>query len=232
LEDIQKKQDRIDLLQAKINENQAETQRLFSTAQGFQQTVAELKSLKEKVAHTRETMNSLAADIQEYTETDEELQAMKDSFGKRNADAQDVLREKTAKRKQLMDEIQQTRNELQRRTTEMGALQEAKRANERNITRREEVVKEVARKHGFKGMDVIMDDRQIDEIKSLLLQALKEEKGHLDKVKVPAFNPLLRFLMVARFCNTRERTNRPSPRCHNSTKNARRSSSNLQTTNP
>ena len=220
------------MLQAKINENQAETQRLFSTAQGFQQTVAELKSLKEKVAHTRETMNSLSADMQEYTETDEELQDMKDSFGKRNTDAQDVMREKTAKRKQLMDEIQQTRNELQRRTAEMGGLQEAKRANERNIARREEVVKEVARRHGFKGMDVIMDDRQIDEIKSLLLQSLKEEKGHLDKVKVTTLNPHLRVLMIARFWNPRERTNRPNPRSHNSTKNTRRSPSNLQATDP
>lgn len=177
-------------------------------------------------------MNSLSADMQEYTETDEELQAMKDSFGKRNTDAQDVMREKTAKRKQLMDEIQQTRNELQRRTAEMGGLQEAKRANERNIARREEVVKEVARRHGFKGMDVIMDDRQIDEIKSLLLQSLKEEKGHLDKVKVLTLNPHLRVLMIARFWNPRERTNRPNPRSHDSTKNTRRSPSNLQATDP
>jgi len=179
------------LLQVKINENQAETQRLFSTAQGFRQTVADLKSLKEKEQHTRETRNSLAAEMQEYTETDEELQVMKDSFGKRNTDAQDVIREKTMKRKQLMDEIQLTRDELQKRTTEMGGLEEAKRANERNIARREEVVKEVARRHGYKGMDVIMDDRQIDEIKSLLLQSLKEQKGQLDKIKVLGFHFLL-----------------------------------------
>jgi DNA repair protein RAD50 len=179
------------LLQVKINENQAETQRLFSTAQGFRQTVADLKSLKEKEQHTRETMNSLAAEMQEYTETDEELQAMKDSFGKRNTDAQDVIREKTLKRKQLMDEIQRTRDDLQKRTAEMGGLEEAKRANERNISRREEVVKEVARRHGYKGMDVIMDDRQIDEIKALLLQSLKEQKGQLDKIKVLGLRILL-----------------------------------------
>ena len=94
LEEIAKKQERIDLLQAKINENQVETQRLFSTAQGFQQTVAELKLLKEKVANTFETMTSLAQDMQEYTESDEELVAMRDSFGRRNNDAQDIMREK------------------------------------------------------------------------------------------------------------------------------------------
>lgn len=191
------------MLQAKINENQAETQRLFSTAQGFRQTVADLKSLKEKEQHTRETMNSLAAEMQEYTETDEELQGMKDSFGKRNTDAQDVIREKTLKRKQLMDEIQRTRDDLQKRTAEMGGLEEAKRANERNISRREEVVKEVARRHGYKGMDVIMDDRQIDEIKALLLQSLKEQKGQLDKIKVLYSSACL---TIARFCNPRERT--------------------------
>ena len=231
LEEIQKKQDRIDLLQVKINENQAETQRLFSTAQGFQQTVAEIKSLKEKVAHTRETMTSLAADMQEYTETDEELQSMKDSFGKRNTDAQDVMRAKSAKRKQLMDEIQRTRDELQKRTAEMGGLEEAKRANERNIAKREEVVKEVARKHGYKGMDVIMDDRQIDEIKSLLFQSLKEEKGHLDKVKVLSHS-LLRVLRTARFRDPRERTNRPTTQPYHSTANPHRGPSNLNATDP
>lgn len=233
MEEIQKKQDRIDLLQVKINENQAETQRLFSTAQGFRETVAEKKSLKEKVQHLRETMNSLAADMQEYTETDEELQAMKDSFGKRNADAQEVIREKTMKRKQLMDEIQRTRDELQKRTAEMGGLEEAKRANERNVARREEVVKEVATRHGYKGMDVIMDDRQIDEIKSLLLQSLKEQKGNLDKIKVPGLPIiLLPVLILARFCDSRERTNRPKPRSDNSTTNPRCRSPKLQTKHP
>jgi hypothetical protein len=52
------------------------------------------------------------------------------------------------------------------------------------MARREDVVKEVARRHGFRGMEVIMDDEQIDKIKSLLFQSLKEEKGQLDKVKV------------------------------------------------
>ena len=94
------------------------------------------------------------------------------------------LREKIAKRKQLAEELQKVREDLGRRTADMGGMEEAKRANERSIARREEVVKEVARRHGYRGMDVIMDDRQIDEIKSLLFQSLKEEKGQLDKVKV------------------------------------------------
>lgn len=184
MEEIQKKQDRIDLLQAKINENQEETQRLFSTAQGFQQTVAELKLLKEKVAHSRETMASLASDMQEYTEPDEDLVVMRDSFDRRNTDAQEIMREKIAKRKQLSEELQKVREDLGKRTADMGGMEEAKRANERNVAKREEVVKEVARRHGYRGMDVIMDDTQIDEIKSLLFRSLKEEKGQLDKVKV------------------------------------------------
>lgn len=88
------------------------------------------------------------------------------------------------KRQQLMGEIQRVRDELAAKTVAMGGLEEAKRANERSLSRREEVVKEVARKHGYRGMEVIMDDAQIDEIKVLLLQSLKEEKKGLDKIKV------------------------------------------------
>jgi DNA repair protein RAD50 len=208
LEEIQKKQDRIDFLQAKINENQVETQRLFSTAQGFQQTVAELKLMKEKVAHSRESMASLASDMQEYTESDKELVDMRDSFGRRNIDTQDIMREKFSKRKQLSDELQKVREDLGRRNAEMGGLEEAKRANERNVVKREEVVKDVARRHGYRGMDVIMDETQIDEIKYLLLQSLKDEKGQLDKVKVP---PSEDFIDVARLCNSRKRSDRSNP---------------------
>jgi hypothetical protein len=168
----------------KINENQEESQRLFSTAQGFQQTVAELKLLKEKVMHTRESMSSLAKDMQEYTESDEELVAMRDSFDRRNHDAQVVMKEKFERRKQLDADLRRMRDELAAKTADMGGLEEAKRANERSLTRREEVVKEVARKHGYRGMEVIMDESQVDEIKSLLLRSLKEEKGALDKIKV------------------------------------------------
>ena len=143
--------------------------------------------MKEKVIHTRDSMAALSKEMQEYTEADEELIAMRDSFGRRNTEAQDVMREKFAKRKQLSEQLQSVREELARRTAEMGGLEEAKRANERNLARREEVVKEVARRHGYKGMEVIMDDSQIQEIKSLLLQSLKEEKGQLDKIKVSPF---------------------------------------------
>jgi uncharacterized coiled-coil DUF342 family protein len=161
-----------------------ETQRLFSTAQEFQQTVAQLKLLKDKVAHNLETMTSLAQDMQEYTESDEELIAMRDSFGRRNDDAQEIMREKINKRKQLSEELQKVREDLGKRTADMGGLEEAKRANERNMAKREEVVKEVARRHNFRGMEVIMDESQIDEIKTLLFKSLKEEKGQLDKIKV------------------------------------------------
>jgi len=129
-------------------------------------------------------MVSLRNDMQEYTESDEELIVMRDSFGRRNTDAQDLMKEKSMKRQQLMGEIQRVRDELAAKTVAMGGLEEAKRANERSLSRREEVVKEVARKHGYRGMEVIMDDAQIDEIKVLLLQSLKEEKKGLDKIKV------------------------------------------------
>jgi chromosome segregation ATPase len=185
LDDIQAKQDRIEVLQTKINANQSETQHLFSTAQTFQQTVAELKLLKEKVQHSRSTMTSLRNDMQEYTESDDELVAMRDSFGQRNADAQAVMREKVAMRKKVTEELGKVREELGRKTVEMGGLEEARRANERSLARREDVVKEVARRHGYQGMDVIMDESQIDEIKALLLRSLKDEKGHLDRLKVP-----------------------------------------------
>jgi DNA repair exonuclease SbcCD ATPase subunit len=184
LEEIAKKQERIDSLKAKIDENQAETQKLFSTAQEFQQTVAELKSLKEKVAHTFETMTSLAQDMQEYTEPDEELIGMRNSFGRRNNDAQEIMLEKISKKKQLSEELQKLREDLMRRTVDMGRLEEAKLTNERNMAKREEVVKEVARRHNFRGMEVIMDESQIDEVKTLLFKSLKEEKGRLDKIKV------------------------------------------------
>ena len=187
LEEIGKKQDRIDVLQIKINDNQAETQKLFSTYQGFQQTVAELSLMKEKIAHTKETMASLSKDMQEYTESDEDLIDMRDSFDQRNKEAQEVMKDKNTKRKQLSDELQRVREELGKRTVDVGALEEAKRANDRNAARREEVVKEVSRRHGFRGMEVIMDDGEIDKMKTLLLQSLKDEKGQLDRIKVYIF---------------------------------------------
>jgi hypothetical protein len=129
-------------------------------------------------------MTALSKEMQEYTESDEELVAMRDSFSRRNTDAQDVVKEKFARRKQLAEKLSQVREELARRTADMGGLEEAKRANERNLVRREEVVKEVARRHGFHEMEVIIEDSQIDQVKAMLQQSLKEEKGNLDKIKV------------------------------------------------
>lgn len=146
--------------------------------------------MNEKLTHTRETMTSLAKDMQEYTESDDDLIAMRNSFGQRTLDAQNAVREKMAKRKSRAEELQKIREELGKATAEMGAMEEAKRVNERNLVRREDVVKELARRHGIRGMEVIIDEKEFEEIKSHLLQSLKEEKEQLDKVKVP---PLQRF---------------------------------------
>ena len=91
----------------------------------------------------------------------------------------------------------------------MGGLEEAKRTNERDIARREEVVKELAHRHNFRGMDVIMDESQIDEVKSLLFKSLKEEKGQLDKVKVPIHKIVSN---LARIHNSRKRFDGSNPR--------------------
>jgi DNA repair protein RAD50 len=122
--------------------------------------------------------------MQEYTESDEELCAMRDSFGKRNAEAVEKVREAGARREEVGQELGRVRDELGQKTVEMGGLEEARRAHQRSLARREEVVKEVAARHGFVGMGVIMEDAQIEEIRNLLFQALKEEKGKLDKLKV------------------------------------------------
>jgi len=122
--------------------------------------------------------------MQEYTESDEELRAMRDSFGRRNEEALAKVREAGEKRGVLETELGRVREELGTRTAEMGGFEEARRAHERALGRREEVLKEVALRHGFKGLEVSMGDDQIEAIKNFLYQTLKEEVGKLDKLKV------------------------------------------------
>ena len=127
--------------------------------------------------------------MQEYTESDEELRAMRDSFGRRNEEALVKVREAGEKREVLGKELRRVRDELGTRTAEMGGLEEARRAHERALGRREEVLREVAMRHGFKGLEVSMEDDKIEEMKNLLYQTLKEEKGKLDKLKVSIILP-------------------------------------------
>ena len=161
---------------------------------------------------------------------------MRDSFGRRNEEALAKVREAREKRGVLEKELGRVREELGTRTAEMGGLEEARRAHERALGRREEVLKEVALRHGFKGLEVSMGDDQIEEIKSFLHQTLREETGKLDKLKVsimpipnssPPEHPLcLSSPSVASVCivsklpglerisNPRKQSNRPTPR-HN-----------------
>jgi hypothetical protein len=142
--------------------------------------------------------------MQEYTESDEELQAMQGSFGRRNDEAVEKVREAGQRRERLAKELGAVRGDLGRKTVEMGGLEEAKRAHERNLRRRGEVVREVAVRHGFK-VESQDGEEDIEGVKHLLYQSLKEEKGKFDKIKVPILPPCYQEMRCSVLTRYREK---------------------------
>jgi DNA repair protein RAD50 len=106
-----------------------------------------------------------------------------EKYDSRMQELQAIVKEKTARYQQFDRDIENSHRQLGIKMTEEGKHQAEKASQKRQIEERETLVKEIARRHNFRGFDTDLDENLIRDFMGRLAKTSREQTMALERVK-------------------------------------------------
>ena len=145
--------------------------------------VNELNSNRDALKWRQEFLEETRSGMNEMTESDAWLQdtlaQYEEWVARLNKDHQENIAQHNAYQRDLAG----LRENLSKRTAEQGRLQSDKEKHERQLKSRIELIHQEARKHGIRGFDGDLDDRQIQSFNDRMQKSLADKKRELDHLQ-------------------------------------------------
>jgi DNA repair protein RAD50 len=181
-------------LNAEVEEAKRMTTEAFNHAAQYEQVVSKLQGKRIEMEANQGSVTQLEDDLQHMAETDEELQSMLDQYEERIALHNENglgLRQQYA---DLKEELEDNRGALGQKQSEIGKYQAQKEQHDRQLQKRETLVKEAAKRHGIRGFDYDISDKAVSEFlaavtkmsaaqEKTLVRARKEHQEELQKAQ-------------------------------------------------
>lgn len=158
----------------------------FDTAARFNQIVAELNGKRITFNANQESVAALEDNLKRMTETDAELESMLEQFDdrvERYVEQQDGLRQQYSALKQDLDD---NRNSLGAKQSEIGKYKAEQDQHARNLQKRENIIKETAKRHGIRGFDYDITDDQVAEFQKIVGRMSRDQNKSLERARTDA----------------------------------------------
>ncbi|KAF2820210.1 hypothetical protein CC86DRAFT_360788 [Ophiobolus disseminans] len=164
--------------EAKKNANSA-----YTSAARYEQIVAQLQAKRIKFETSKENVRSLEGNITQMAESDSQLQSMLDQYSDRVATYATQKDEHTQQYTDLKDALEDTREGLGSKQSEIGKYEAQKEQYHRQVQQREILVKEAAKRHGIRGYDYDITDKQVADFIQVLSKTSRDQTKALDRAR-------------------------------------------------
>ncbi len=128
-------------------------------------------------------INDLQIHLEEVAESDEWLQDSLAQFDARQAELQDEVREKKGDYLEQEDQMKSLGKQREEKVGLKGKYEEEKAAHGRHLTRRKDMVREVAAKHQIREYEYLEDESQVEEFLTKIKKISKQQKETLERAK-------------------------------------------------
>lgn len=182
-EDIKEMQGRVENLTAELKRVNQQQMKLNASAQGFEETLAMLKTKRDEVATRKKSLEENEQHMEPLQESDQELEELQNNYQNRIATYNAHLENKKSEYDQTKARLEQIRSQLGANQREEGRLEAEKKAYESQLKEREDLVRELSIKHDIRGFDGELDDIQIQEFIAKIARLSKNQNLILDRVK-------------------------------------------------
>ena len=149
----------------------------------YDHIVAKLNGKRIEARALKKNMEGFREHIKEMTESDEWLQSTLDQYEERTALHVGHKEAQTRKYEELKQEIHRNRERLESKHTEAGKYQAEKDGFERQVERREGMIKEMANAHNIRGFDIELDDTQINDFVERITKMSKDQNVNLERLR-------------------------------------------------
>ena len=170
-------------LKQEIEQTTTESDRLWNQASVFEQIVGTLKGKRIEAQAKKESIDDLGKYIEIIDKSDEWLATELEKYEERMSRLSSHIDTQVECHERLRREIDQCRQQLGSKMTEAGKHQAEKAQYERQIARRETMIKEAASRHGMRGFDMELDDSLIQDFMARLGKMSRDQNLNLERVK-------------------------------------------------
>ena len=170
-------------LNTKAKEAHTKAEDAWNNAAQYQNVVEKLKAARNQQEWHQRILNDLRQDLKERDESDEWLQTELDRFEERMGIHEDHKKQQTRRYEELKREIENVRERQRVKHSEAGKYEEQKAHHEQQITRRESLIKETARRHNIRGYETDLDDMQINEYMERITRLCKDQNASVERVR-------------------------------------------------
>jgi len=170
-------------LGTEVNQISAKAEEAWKQVAHYDHIVAKLNGKRIEARALKKNMEGFREHIKEMSESDEWLQSTLDQYEERTALHVRHKEGQTKKYEELKQEINRNREQLESKHTEAGKYQAEKDGFEKQVERRETMIKEMARSHNIRGFDIELDDMQINDFVERITKMSKDQNLNLERLR-------------------------------------------------
>ncbi|RAO65851.1 uncharacterized protein BHQ10_001863 [Talaromyces amestolkiae] len=155
----------------------------WKESESYAQVIGTLEGKRIEARSVQSTIDNLKRHLVEIDESDEWLHSTLEHFESKQLEYQ---QQEDAQKERYMDikeQIESTRDQLGLKQAEVGKNENDKDQFERQIGRRENMIKEFARENNIRGFDDSLDEFKIDEFMQRMQRMVKEHTQALERVR-------------------------------------------------
>ncbi|OXV11799.1 hypothetical protein Egran_00442 [Elaphomyces granulatus] len=158
----------------------------WKESESYAQILGSLEGKRIEAKSIQTSIDNLKRHLVEVDDSDEWLQSTLEQFESRQMQYQQQEETQKEKYLDLKRQIEDVRHQLGLKQAECGKYENDKAQFERQVERRENSIKEIARRNNIRGFDDALDDVQIDEFMHRIRKLVKDQSQALERAKKEA----------------------------------------------
>ena len=158
----------------------------WKESESYAQILGSLEGKRIEAKSIQTSIDNVKRHLVEVDDSDEWLQSTLEQFESRQMQYQQQEETQKEKYMDIKGQIEDARHLLGLKQAECGKYENDKAQFERQVERRENIIKEIARRNNIRGFDDALDDIQIDEFMHRIRKLVKDQNQTLDRAKKEA----------------------------------------------
>ncbi|KAJ4292482.1 DNA repair protein rad50 [Kalmusia sp. IMI 367209] len=175
-----------DQVEAQAIDARTKSNEAYQHAAQFEQILAQLQGKRVAYETNKENVASLEDNLKTMMEADEELEVMMNQYGERVQQYNEQQDDLKSQYRTLQAGVQESRNALGVKQSEVGKHEAEKDQHARNLQKREVLIMETAKRHNIRGFDHDVAETQVAEFQQILRKLSRNQNKTLDRTRSDA----------------------------------------------
>lgn len=157
--------------------------RAWKQSESYAQILGALEGKRIEAASIQSNIENIKRHLVEVDESDEWLQNTLEQFESRQAEYREQEAKQKERYKEIREQIENARHQLGLKQAEYGRYENDKAQYERQVERRANVIKDIARRNNIRGYDGTLDESEMDDFMLRLRKLVKDQNHALDRAR-------------------------------------------------